>query len=154
MEGLHILPTLSVYKGYEASGGNALAIGNTSDYIYLDYARLQGGTDIAHSRSMSAGEISTHSQTGDRIPGIPCELSPSFSTREDEEDPAGCSNLHTTPNKTWPCLWGEDISLYEGYLASTLALQGHTSYDTFCERGRILPCEQSIQSISSSLHKP
>ena len=156
--------TPSVYKGYEASGGNAPAIGNTSDHIsgrHLNYARLQGGTDTAHSPSMSVfpgpgtdsqpGEISTHFQIGNRVPGIPCELSlppPSFSTREDEEDPAGCLNPHTTPislHMRPGKICGEDISLYKGYLASTLALQGHTSYDKFCERGRTLPSEQSIQ---------
>ena len=97
------------------------------------------------------GEISTHPQTGDRVPGIPCELSLlplSLPTREDEEDPARCLNPHTTPiclNKRPGQVSGEGISLGKGHLVSPLVLQGPTNYDKFCERGRPLPGEQSIQ---------
>ena len=85
------------------------------------------------------GEISTHPQTGDRVPGIPCELSLlplSLPTREDEEDPAGCSNPHTMPislNKRPGQVCGEGVSLDKGHLASPLTLQGSTDYDKFGE---------------------
>ena len=157
------ISTPSIHKDYETSGGDASANGNSSDYIsgrHLNYAPFEGRADTVHSLSMSVcpgpgtdsqpGEISTHPQTGDRVPGIPCELSLlplSLPIREDEEDPAGCSNSRTTPisfNKRLGQICGEGVSLDKGHLACP-CITGSTDYDKFGEWVRQLLGEQSIQ---------
>ena len=97
------------------------------------------------------GEISAHSPTGDRVPGIPSELGfPTLSlpSRKDEEDTAGCSNPHQPAgslNKRPGQIRREGLSLSKSHLASTSALQGPTEYDTFCDWGGSIPSEQDVQ---------
>ena len=153
-----------IHKNNETSGGDATAVGNSSDYIsrrYLNYAPIQGTTHIAHSLCVpnlpgrgpdgQQGEISAHCPTGDRVPGIPSELGfPTLNlpSRKDEEDTAGCSNPHQPAgslNKRPSQIRREGLSLSKSHLVSTPALQGPTEYDTFCNWGGSIPSEQDVQ---------